>query len=33
MSVYDQVANDFEWENKTIIEDRKGNPTAHYGPT
>ena len=33
MSVYDQVANDFESENKTTIDDRKGNPTAHHGPT
>ena len=28
MSVYDQVANDFESENKTTIDDRKGTQTC-----
>ena len=32
MSVYDQVANDFRSENRTTIDDRKGNAIAHHGP-
>src|SRR6059058_3031183 len=31
MSVYDQVANDFESENKTTIEDRKGTQVRIMG--
>src|SRR5207253_6679098 len=31
MSVYDQVANDFESENKTAIEDRKGTQLRIMG--
>ena len=31
MSVYDQVANDFESENKTTIDDRKGTQVRIMG--
>jgi len=31
MSVYDQVANDFESENKTTIDDRKGTQLRIMG--